>query len=75
MLLEIYALDKRYGRWPLGENWPFSPREFDWERGSNLDGARKLLAHLLSMLKMGRGDEVLIDPRTRRPLSIETTKH
>ena len=28
MLLRIQELGGRAGRWPLGENWPFSPREF-----------------------------------------------
>jgi len=67
MLLRVDVLGRRPGRWPLGENWPFSPREFDWERGEDLDGARRSLAYLISMLEDGRGDEVLIDPRTGRP--------
>jgi hypothetical protein len=67
LLLEIHALGRRVGRWPLGENWPFSTREFDWERGKDLDGAREVLTHLLSMLQAGRGDEVLVDPRTGKP--------
>ena len=32
MLLRINALGKQFGRWPLGENWPFLGREFDWEK-------------------------------------------
>lgn len=68
MLLQIDAMGKKSGRWPLGENWPFSPREFDWEKGKHLDEARKLLSHLIEMMKAGRGDEVLVDPRTRRPI-------
>ncbi len=67
MLREIDALGRAYGRWPLGENWPYSPHEFDWERGSNLDEARRLLSHLLAMLRTGRGDEVLFDPETKTP--------
>lgn len=67
MLLRIDALGRRPDRWPLGENWPFSPREFDWEQGRDLNDARSLLAHLIAMLERGRGDEVLIDPRSRRP--------
>lgn len=67
MLLKIDALGRRPGRWPLGENWPFSPREFDWERGEGLDAARRDLAYLISMLEAGRGDEVLVNPMTREP--------
>jgi hypothetical protein len=69
MLLRIDALGRRPGRWPLGENWPFSPREFEWERGKNLDDARRDLARLIAMLEAGRGDEVLIEPRTGKPFS------
>lgn len=39
MLLHVDALGRRPGRRPLGENWPFSPREFDWVEGKNLDGS------------------------------------
>jgi hypothetical protein len=66
-LLRIDTLGRGRGRWPLGENWPFSPREFDWERGEDLEGARRDLAHLVSMLEAGREDEILIDPRTLKP--------
>jgi hypothetical protein len=68
MLLRIHALGRRADRWATGENWPFSPREFDWERGQDLDGARRDLAHLIAMLEAGRGDEVLVDPLTNKPL-------
>jgi hypothetical protein len=67
MLREIDSLGRADGRWALGENWPYSPHEFDWESGRNLDEARRLLSHLLAMLRAGRGDEVLFDPRTRKP--------
>ena len=67
MLLRIDTLGRGPKRWPLGENWPFSPQEFAWERGENLDVARQLLAHLIHMLETGRGDEVLLDPWTRQP--------
>jgi hypothetical protein len=67
LLLRIDALGRGLGRWPLGENWPFSPREFHWERGEDLDGARRDLAYLISMLEVGRGDEILVDPITRKP--------
>jgi hypothetical protein len=67
MLLRIQELGVQLGRWPLGENWPFSPREFEWERGQDLDGARRDLAYLITMLEAGRGDEVLVDPRTGQP--------
>jgi hypothetical protein len=66
MLWRIDALGRRPDRWPLGENWPFSPREFDWERGKDLDGARQVLTHLITMLEVGRGDEVLINPLTQK---------
>lgn len=69
ILREIEALGKRLGRWPLGENWPYSPAEFDWERGERLEEGRQLLSHLLVMLKTGKGDEVLRDPRTGHPFS------
>jgi hypothetical protein len=68
LLLRIETLGRAAGRWPLGENWPFSPREFEWERGHDLDGARRELQRLLEMLERGRGDEVLLDPRTLKPL-------
>jgi hypothetical protein len=69
MLLQINALGRQVGRWPLGENWPFLGREFEWEKGEDLDGARRDLAHLMLMLESGRGDEILVGPLTRRPLS------
>ena len=56
-------------RWPLGENWPYSPREFDWEKGRNLSEARQLLSHLVILLEAGRGDEVLVNPRTGKPFA------
>jgi hypothetical protein len=70
MLLRIDALGRRPGRWPLGENWPFSPREFDWEQGRGLDEARRLLAELIALLEAGRGEEMLLDPRTRKPFVL-----
>ena len=73
MLLRIEALGRRPGRWPLGENWPFSPREFDWEKGKDLAEARDLLARLIRLLEAGRGDEVLLDPRTGKPFRPEPT--
>ena len=68
MLIEIDSLGRKSGRWALGENWPFSPKEFDWERGKNLDEARRLLTHLRDMLATGRGDEILVSPLTGKPL-------
>ena len=68
LLLRIEALGRREDRWPLGGNWPFSPREFEWERGRDLDGARRDLARLISLLEAGRGDELLVDPLTQKPL-------
>ena len=67
LLLRVDALGRRPGRWPLGENWPFSPREFSWEQGENLDEARELLTNLIDLLEAGRGDEVLLNPRTGKP--------
>jgi hypothetical protein len=52
---------------PLGEHWPFSPQEFDWEKGKRLPEARRLLGHLIAMLEAGRGDEVLLDPTAKGP--------
>ena len=69
ILLRIDQLGRGPGRWPLGENWPFSDREFDWERGQDLDGARRDLPRLIEMLEAGQGDDVLVDPSTGRPLS------
>jgi hypothetical protein len=71
-LLEIDALGRRPGRWPLGENWPYSPREFDWEQGRGLAEGRELLTRLVEMLRAGRGDEILHDPRTGRPFVAAT---
>lgn len=67
LLLRVDALGRRPDRWPLGENWPFSPREFSWERGEDLDEARALLTNLIELLEAGRGDEVLRNPRTGKP--------
>jgi hypothetical protein len=71
MLRKIDALGKREGKFPLGENWPFSPDEFDWEKGENLDEAREVLQHVISMLEAGRGDEVFVDPKTQKPFRIQ----
>lgn len=73
LLRRIETLGRAAGRWPLGENWPFSTRDFDWATGRDLDGARGDLRHLFEMLEKGRGDEVLLDPRTRRPLEPSKT--
>jgi len=68
MLRKIEALGRRPGCFPLGLNWSFSPREFDCEEGKDLEGARRDLAYLISMLEAGRGDQILIRPVTRQPL-------
>jgi hypothetical protein len=68
LLLQVEALGRRPDRWPLGENWPFDPRQLSWERGEDLDEARRLLTKLIEMLEAGRGDEILINPRTGKPL-------
>ncbi len=67
MLLRIDKLGRKKGRYPLGENWPYSPREFDWEQGQDIDGALKDLSFLIKMLAEGRGDEVLLNPLTGKP--------
>jgi hypothetical protein len=67
LLLRIDELGRGQKRWPLGENWPYSPREFDWAKGKDLDTARELLTDLVQMLEAGRGDEVLVDPLTKKP--------
>ena len=64
LLLRVDELGRAPGRWPLGENWPFSPREQAWVRGEDLDEARALLTNLIELLEAGRGDEVLPNPRT-----------
>jgi hypothetical protein len=56
------------GRVPIWQNWPYHGREWGWAAGRDLDGARRDLRHLLTMIEAGRGDEILIDPITRRPL-------
>ncbi len=71
MLLRIEDLGRRAGRWPLGENWPFSGHESKWERGRNLDEARRLLTELIVALEAGRGDEILVDPHTGRPFMAD----
>ena len=67
LLTRIEELGRELGRWPLGENWPYSPREFEWARGKDLKGAIRDLKHLVTMLEAGRADEVLHDPLTQRP--------
>lgn len=69
LLRRIERLGKAAGRSPLGPNWPFSPREWEWEKGENLAEGRRLLENLIELLLAGRGDEVLIDPITGQPLS------
>jgi|SRR5262245_2201548 len=64
LLLRAHAIGRGVGRWPLGENWPFHAREYDWAEGKDLDGARRDLTKLIRMLEAGRGDEVLHDPVT-----------
>jgi hypothetical protein len=69
LLLRIHDLGRQAGRWPLGENWPFGTRDSMWERGEDLDGARRDLGLLLQKLEAGRGDEILVNPMTKRPLA------
>jgi len=54
---------------PLGQNWPFSPREFGWEQEKDREGARRDLGHLISMLEAGRGGEILVHTLSRQPLN------
>lgn len=70
-LRKIDELGRREGRFPLGENWPFSPDEFQWERGENLEEGRQVLEHMIAMLEAGRGDEILTNPRTQKPFRIQ----
>ncbi|MCZ7580081.1 MAG: hypothetical protein M5U21_04565 [Fimbriimonadaceae bacterium] len=67
LLERIQTWARASGRFPLGENWPYSPKEFEWVQGENLDEARRLLLSFAEMLEAGRGDEVLLDPRNRKP--------
>ena len=53
LLLRIDELGRGPGRWPLGENWPFSLKEMEWAEGNNLDEARQLLGHFITMLEEG----------------------
>jgi len=69
LLRRIDDLGRVQGRWPLGENWPFSPLEFHWARGKKLWQARWKLRRMVRLLEAGRGDEILVDPRTRKPFS------
>ena len=71
LLLRIDSLGSGPNRWPLGENWPYSPQELAWSQGRNLDEARALLGHFIEMLESGRGDEILRNPVTRRPFSAD----
>lgn len=70
LLRKIDTLGSQVGRHPLGENWPFSPDEFRWGKGEDLDEAREVLQHVITMLEAGRGDEVFIDPQTQKPFLI-----
>lgn len=67
LLLKIDRLGRGPNRWPLGENWPFSLKEFDWAEGKHLDEATELLTRFITMLEEGRGDEIMVNPLTQRP--------
>lgn len=69
MLLEIDELGRISGRYPLGENWPYSGLEIEWEAGRGLDEARHLLREFLEAMRGGWGDEIMVDPLTSRRLS------
>jgi len=68
MLLEIHEIGNASGRYPLGENWPYSPQEFDWEAGRNLEEAHHLLRSFVEAMRGGWGEEIMVDPITKRPL-------
>jgi len=59
LLVEVVDLAQRSGWDPLLSYWPFTPREFAWEAGQDLEGAIRDLSDLLVRLKEGRGEEVL----------------
>lgn len=69
LLLQIHELGRMQGRYPLGENWPFSHQEFDWAKGQSINRGMRLLQDLLDKMERGEGDEVLLNPLTQRPLS------
>lgn len=69
LLLQIHELGRSQGRYPLGENWPFSPQEFDWARGRGIEKGMRLLQELLYKMEQGQGDDNLLNPITQRPLS------
>ncbi|KAA9131998.1 hypothetical protein F3N42_07455 [Marinihelvus fidelis] len=69
LLLQINELGRMQGRFPLGENWPFSHKEFDWAKGRAIDAGMVLLQELLEKMQQGQGDDVLLNPITQRPLS------
>jgi hypothetical protein len=71
LLLRINELGRKANRYPLGEHWPYPAQEFKWAQGKDLDSARTKLSHLLAMLEAGRGDEILLNPRTGRPLNSD----
>ncbi len=68
MLLEIDGIGRAINRFPLGQNWPYSGKEFEWASGSGLEEARRLLRDFVEALRGGWGDEIMIDPLTQRPL-------
>jgi hypothetical protein len=69
LLRKISTLDTSSGgRVPIWQNWPYRGREWSWASGRDLDGARRDLRHLLTMIEAGRGDEILVDPITGKPL-------
>jgi hypothetical protein len=67
LLLQVQRLGRAVGRWPLGEIWPYSPRESDWAKGQGLPEARQVLSNLIFLLESGCGDEVLTNPLTMKP--------
>jgi hypothetical protein len=71
-ILKTFCLKSKPLRGVLvGGHWekigPFYPRECTWAGGEDLDGARRDLAHFISLPEAGHGDEIMIDPLTQKP--------
>ena len=75
LLRRIDAAGRAIGRWPLGENWPYYPREFDWAQGRDASQAPDATSNAsLDLLEAGRSDEVLLDPRSGKPFATPTER-
>jgi hypothetical protein len=67
LLREVDRIGRRPDRWPLGQNWPFAMKEFEWAEGKNLEEAVQLLTQFIDMPRAERGDEIMVDPITQKP--------